>query len=236
MSGTNVVALPNAHAGAAPAATPPAGSPTMYPPWAMNPIYPIPPGPWGGTGAPGCAPGCPPNSLMQCYCDIQNATAFISAIMIDLINNNPAVAQAMIDAIVKSGAALPLIGVTNGSAAQPGQVGEFVEFVQNVSVPSGTTSNQTVTMGVLQPGDWDCWGSAYFPMATTGLNLTQMTTVGFQNGVDAAFFGGTGEVGTVATTTVQGLISVPTLIVMQVTIETTAAGTLSLGYFARRMR
>ena len=55
--------------------------------------------PWGsGTPpwlqqAPGCCPPGGMDALMKCYMDIQAASCFIAQIMIDQINNNPAVKQ-----------------------------------------------------------------------------------------------------------------------------------------------
>ena len=113
---------------------PPSGQVVPFPlPWAT-------PGPGGQLPwlPPGCCPPGGMDALMKCYCDIQAAMAFISKIMIDLINNDPAVAQAMIAAIEKSGSTLPLVGVTNGSDAQPGQVGEWVHLVQTASYGTAT--------------------------------------------------------------------------------------------------
>lgn len=133
--------------------------PTSPPPM----VWPGPPGgnvvpfplPWGQTGC------CPPggmDALMKCYCDIQAATAFICSVMVQCVQNNPAVTQAIITAIENSGSSLPTLGVTNGSDAQPGQVGEFIPFDLAGTYPTGN-STQVLSVGVLPPGDWNLDGA-----------------------------------------------------------------------------
>lgn len=185
------------------------------------------PMPWGGgmpcpPPLPGCCPPGGMDKLMQCYCDIQAAQAFISALMIDAINNNPAVTQAIIAAIEKSGSSLPLIGVTNGAAAQPGQVGEYVQFTSApVSIPTGPNS-QAVTMGILQPGDWDVWiyTEQLADVHDISISINPLP-IGFTDVF--AFAGSAGEIITLTSPTGQALISVPSLVV--VTVTTNQAGT-----------
>ena len=213
MSGSNVV----------PMTTPPPANV----PWQQSAgLWPMP-----STTLPGC---CPPSGLMQSWCDIQNAMAFISAVMIDLINNNPDIAQAMIDAIVKSGAALPLVGVTNGSDAQPGQVGEWVEFaMDNVTYPSGS-SVQTLSMGVLQPGDWNVWYIVYHnanPTNSSAIFLPLPT--GFSGGAPSV----QGRAGTILLSPqARASLTVPTLVPLQLTVDSTGASFCRVVVHARRMR
>lgn len=210
-----------------PTTTPPATPPTVIP-------FPLP---WGQTGC------CPPggmDALMQCYCDIQAATKFITTIMIDAINNNPAVAQAIIAAIEKSGSNLPTLGVTNGAAAQPGQVGEWVRFTQTVAVPA-TVSVQSLNMGILQPGDWDidttAWPTVFLSTCRVQLNPQP---AGFSDNMYANFnASGTGESTTLTTGRTQALISVPSLVVLQLATNefgTGAAGNVTVNVSCRRMR
>ena len=65
---------------------------------------------------------------------------------------------------------LALMGVTDGSDALPGQVGEVISSV--VGLGSGLTSGVSVnvTSIVLTPGDWDITGDVYF----TGSQLTSI--------------------------------------------------------------
>lgn len=203
------------------------GQGTMMP---MTTTTPPPPLPWPYPpgGIPGCAPpGCPPSSLMQCYCDVQNASAFISAIMIDAINNNPAVTQAIIAAIQASGSNIPLIGVTNGTPAQAGQVGEYVQILQAVPYTSAQAQVQSVTMGILQPGDWLAWCSMGTTTLTSGLYMfLNPQPVGF-TGTFANELAGAGMAAATALIgpPCQALVSVPTLVVLQITTNLGGAGT-----------
>lgn len=193
---------------------PPASVPTVWPP--SNPsgtVIPFPL-PWGQTGC------CPPggmDALMKCYCDIQQASAFIGQVMLDQINNNPAIIAAIIAGIEKSGSNLPLVGVTNGSQAQPGQVGEFVLFSQNVNF-TAAAQTQILSMGVLQPGDWDVWQYAYFSQVFTSASMILSPQPA---GFSFDLFANTGSVDptnfeamSLVSTTAQASISVPTLMVI----------------------
>lgn len=218
----------------------PATMNTVWPP--SNPsgtVIPFPL-PWGGTGC------CPPggmDALMKCYCDIQQASAFIGQIMLDQINNNPAIIAAIIAGIEKSGSNLPLVGVTNGSLAQPGQVGEFVLFSQSVTF-TAAVQVQTLTMGVLQPGDWDCWQYAYFNQVFSSASMIlSPVPVGFSfdlfantGSVDPTNF----EAMSLVSTTAQASISVPSLIAIQFVTNALGtgpgAGSASVNFAARRRR
>lgn len=233
--GTNVVTLPTQAAAAAQAAVPaPAPAPA-------SPYWPMP------QVTPGCCPPGGMSSLMQCYCDIQSATAFITAIMIDAINNNPAVIEAIIAGIEKSGSNLPLLGVTNGSYAQPGQVGEFVDFF--AAVPFTTAANQSVTttMGILQPGDWDIWAVAQYSVPVISgeffLAPQGVPPPGFSGSLYSFIFTGTADDNAwtnVVSTVEQANISVPTLIALTLNTNQLGAGgfagTCNTWFKARRRR
>lgn len=201
------------------------------------------PMPWG-SAAPSTLGCCPPgggmDKLLQCYCDIQAATAFITAIMIDAINNNPAVAEAIIAAIQKSGSNLPLIGVTDGSPAQPGQVGEYLEFVQDVPI-LGTAQTQVLSMGVLQPGDWDVWLQAAPAGWTADIQCYfYPTPAGFDN-AGYVILGDNGPVPISASgPAFRALLSVPTLVTVTLTTNNSGPGsgasTCSVTVFCRRRR
>ena len=123
--------------------------------WPMNPIYPPQrPGPM----PPSCFSEL--YALNQCYNDIQMMTQILTKVVCDAATNNTAFAQCLANAIAKVGASTtPITGVTDGSNAQPGIVGEYVQMEQTVTYPATTINLQPVTMGVLQPGDWDCWAA-----------------------------------------------------------------------------
>lgn len=206
-------------------------------------MMPMPQGQMMSSFSAGC---CPPggdmSALLQCYCDVQAATAFISKVVTDLAANDPAFQKALVDGIAASGSNLPLIGVTNGSQAQPGQVGEYVEI--EVSVPyTAATQTQTVTMGILQPGDWDVWQFCSFTTYVTG---AQFNLAPVPAGFSHILFGaseasGSGTVGiVVVSAAAQASISVPTLVVFSLTTNGTsagpAAGTANMFFCARRRR
>ena len=67
---------------------------------------------------------------------------------------------------------LGLIGVTDGSNAATGQVGEFINTGVNSGVPITATVRANVISMVLQPGDWDVQGAISFSLsAGTATNL-----------------------------------------------------------------
>lgn len=212
--------------------SPPPTSPTpmVWPPSTVMPF----PLPWGGTGC------CPPggmDALMKCYCDIQAASAFIGQIMIDQINNNPAVVEAIIAALEKSGSTLPLIGVTDGSNAQPGQVGEFIEFEQATPIIVGSNTFN-LSMGVLPAGDWDAT-AFWSPFATLDsasflLNPTLPSASNFMAGQLTA--GGGIEALTLIGQPARISMSVPTLIVFQLQCNSTTTGNGIFEFSARRAR
>jgi hypothetical protein len=122
---------------------------------------------WGerfGKGG-GRPPAQPPTCfselarLNQCYDDIQQMKIILTKVMTDLIKNDPDITQSILDAIQQSGTSTPILGVTDGSAAQPGQVGELVFYDLSGSwsgaVPNIQASNTMISVGPLPPGDWD---------------------------------------------------------------------------------
>jgi len=81
------------------------------------------------------------------------------------------------------------IGVTNGADATQGQVGEYVLFSQQLSVPAGDAT-QNVNLGSLPAGDWDLLSWGYVAGAVTGLNFFLATAVtGINSSLGAEFYG-----------------------------------------------
>lgn len=210
-------------------------APTVWPP--SNPsgtVVPFPL-PWGQTGC------CPPggmSALMQCYCDLQQASAFIGQVMLDQINNNPAIIQAIIAGIEASGSSLPTLGVTNGSAAQPGQVGEYQRLIVEGSYPTGTNT-QVLNAGVLQPGDWLLMPWCEPAQAVDGMGwVVSPVPAGLSNGL----VGYTAETGSIATQQMvvgqsgQLLSSVPTLLTFNFTTVATGGSTFQFAVECWRMR
>lgn len=59
------------------------------------------------------------------------------------------------------GGYMPLQGVTDGSDAKPGQIGEVISSVVTTGVPLTTNVGATVASISLPPGDWDATGDVY---------------------------------------------------------------------------
>lgn len=229
-TGSNVVPMPHAQA------------PATAPPQMPTPM----PGMWGGGGSlpwgPGCCPPGGMDALLKCYCDVQAATAFICSVMVQCVQTNPAVVQAIIAAIKASGSSLPLTGVTNGSDAQPGQVGEFVTFQLGMPYTGAVGQVISFSMGVLQPGDWDVWYTASATGLTTSIAAEiNPLPVGFVNSLFASLDPGSaaGEASVLVSSTTRALISVPSLVVIQMSLNWVAAttpGTANVYFVARRRR
>ena len=62
----------------------------------------------------------------------------------------------------------PIIGVVDGSDAAPGEVGEFIKGSTTVNYAAGTSTQVTVTILNLPPGDWDVTSSAQFSTLIEG--------------------------------------------------------------------
>ena len=195
------------------------------------------PGPWRPpTGVwPPCPPGPPrppwPPGLEQCWDDVRATKAFFKKIIAELIAEDPSLI----------GLAQPIIGVTDGSDAQPGQVGEFVRMDQSFPFTAAPQS-QVITMGVLSPGDWDV--SAWLSVTTqvTGIQFL-MTPVpaGFSDNLaqvliantDPEYYYPNSHLG-------RALTSIPSLIAFTVGTNSCVtgpdAGTGYMTFAARRRR
>ena len=213
---------------------------------ASNPAQPPMPFPmWGGGGSlpwgPGCCPPGGMDALMKCWCDVQAATAFICSVMVQCVQTNPAVTAAIIAAIEASGSSLPLTGVTNGSDAQPGQVGEWVEYVAEPAYSGAIDQTVVAPMGVLNPGDWDYWFQVS-PSNTTTTVAAYINPLppGFTSGLFATVDAGTGsQATTLVSSTGRALISVPSLVTLQLSMNWVAVsppGTANCVFMARRRR
>lgn len=187
-------------------------------------------------------PGCPPgdlDALMACYNDVNAAMDFLSRLIIDLINNNPAVAQAIIQAIEKSGSALPLLGVTNGTPAVAPQVGQYVQLTGTLDY-TATVTSANLSLGVLPAGDWDGWLWATFTSATQG---AQFSLNPLPPGFAANPVASTNAVIMPATAVlfsmqVGALTSIDSLIVANTSVAATSgqSGTMTVYFAARRRR
>lgn len=187
-------------------------------------------------------PGCPPgdlDALMACYNDVNAAMDFLSRLIIDLLNNNPAVAEAIIQAIEKSGSALPLLGVTNGTPAVAPQVGQYIQFSGTLDYTSSVASAQ-LSLGVLPAGDWDCWLWATFTAAVQGASYSlNPLPAGFAANPAASFIYGTAPANAILSgMTVEALTSGDSLIVADTQAAATSGqtGTMTVNFAARRRR
>lgn len=220
-------------------------------PHATTPTPAQPPMPfpmWGGGGSlpwgPGCCPPGGMDALLKCYCDVQAATAFICSVMVQCVQTNPAVVDAIIAAITASGSNVPLVGVTDGSNAQPGQVGEWVSVeVDNIPVVADAATTTQVNFGVLQPGDWDCY-VGFSDFASSPGNLFGLSpSTGFSNNMRGISLVGAGssQANTIVGFPARGSFSVPTLVNFTVTTNY-PAGPIQPGqsafmiFMARRAR
>ena len=228
-------------------------SSTTTPQQAVQPVQaPTVPASFWSQMQSGCCPPSPPDCfsgmarLMQCYQDVKLAAQFLSKIMTDLMQHDPTVQQAIVDAVQASGSSLPIIGVTNGEPAQPGQVGEYVQ--QQVAMNATGAANQVFNPPgiILQPGDWDMQANLLGDGWPTGARMSiQPVSAGISNDM-FAITGvaptqtGTGEgFLTLTSPRARGLFSVPTLIPFSITYNILGAGTPGDVIFtlsARRMR
>ena len=177
--------------------------------------------------------------LNQCYDDIRMMEQILQKVICDMAANNAEFQQCLVDGITKGGSNVPLIGVTNGSNAQPGQVGEFVPFQQTVNFPTGTNT-QMISMGVLQPGDWDCWAWSQPQTAVIEDASFYLDPVppGFSNALPGAVWGVTAgaAANTLVSATCRASISVPTLLAFGYATVATAAGAAVFQVECRRAR
>lgn len=188
-------------------------------------------------------PGCPPggmDGLIQCYDNLNNASAFIAQLMIDQINNNPAVAEAMTQALVKGGFALPLLGTTNGTPATPPQVGQYVQL--SATLPyTATVTSAFLTLGTLPAGDWNCWLWATFTStAITGAQYSlNPLPAGFAANPFASNYAATWPGNAILfSMVVEALTSADSLIVADTSVAATSgsSGVMTVNFAARRMR
>jgi hypothetical protein len=181
----------------------------------------------------GCRDDCDPcrtpdcDSLVDCW----NQINALKRIIRDIIND--------MGGPVQTG---PIQGVTDGSTAQTGMIGEVVHNTSNGTFGAGQTQN-VVSALVLPPGDWDVQGcctmtadapaitSAQFHLSPVPAGMHSTMTTGMANDSVSTM---TNLQLTSMTTTAS--VSVPTLLVYMLTTATTTDGTWQFQARARRMR
>lgn len=191
------------------------------------------------TPLPGCEPQGGMAGLIQCSENVNAATAFVQAILIDLINNDPTTAEAMIGAINKAGSNVPSNGVTNGMPATSPQVGQYVQFSGTLDYTS-TVASALLSLGVLPAGDWDCWLWATFTAVLQGaaVSLSPLPAGFAANPTMGVIYGATPPNATIFSMQVEALTSGDSLIVANTQAAATsgASGTMTVYFAARRRR
>jgi hypothetical protein len=88
----------------------------------------------------------------------------LTKVITDIFTQNPGI----IPPPPPSAGTGPIIGVSDGSDAAPGEVGEFVKFALAGNY-NAAAQTQQISAGVLQPGDWDIRGTVYFETFIEGV-------------------------------------------------------------------
>lgn len=197
----------------------------------IQPIRPV-------TGVyPPCPPmPCPPpdcfgmSQLERCYDEVKRAQAFLTQMLKDIIACDPSILTG-----------LGIAGVTNGSEAQPGMVGEWIQFAQTVAYPVTANTSQSVSLGALPAGDWDVWAWAEFTSSMTGaLFSLAPQPAGFSGNLPALVETVAGDLAFLLSPVQRALTSVPSLIALTLVTNANgagpAAGNCTLTFSARRMR
>ena len=132
----------------------------------------------------------------------------------------------------------PIIGVVDGSDAKPGEVGEWHLFTQVIAVPV-TYQVTPVGMGVVPPGDWDCSVFAEADVFVSALGFYLGPTAGVSGALSALSTPVGGNLARVNSSIARLLVSVPTLVVLNLESNNLAggsAGNVTATLTARRMR
>lgn len=138
-------------------------------------------------------------------------------------------------------------GVTDGSNAAPGFVGEFLNYSGGVSFNAGSpgnvvTTNATLTTLTVPPGDWNIWAFAEADVYVTTIEIrVSPLPAGMSN--DLLCFNSVEGATTplisagVASPAARGSFTVSTVLTLVVQIQTqSVAGTASVFLHARRVR
>jgi hypothetical protein len=223
--GSNWVCDPDCGNGSAPAPCPPFGPPVFSGPVNQPPWYP------GANGGVSFGAVAPPNPVRgHMWWDGSTFWLFDGAAWVG-VGGSSANAQR---------------GVINGSDAAAGIIGEYLILTGSMPYAANpATTTQTVSAGVLPPGDWDltCTGEYSTEIGVASFHLSPEPT-GFSN----AMWGTIGEYATAPSAgyfvivgqSARASLSVPTLLAFSVTVAQTVAGlpagTATVVVEARRAR
>jgi hypothetical protein len=172
---------------------------TIYPP-CPPPTMPCPPPPCpppaGGYPPPSCDSWV--SAMQTCWNSSEAFEDFITQVITDIFQDNPGI-------IPPATPAGPIVGVTDGSDAAPGEVGEFITMQINGTVASAG-GIQTFPAMTLQPGDWNCQAALdiileppytmqafqqlWFRLALNGIPICVGDMGGVWTGPDQGFVGG----------------------------------------------
>lgn len=205
--------------------------------------WPGPPGPPGSRPPPGAWPPCPPGPgpwprppdffsalywLNAAYDDVTATKAFLRKLIADMFADDPTMIPGM-----------GVAGVTDGSAAQPGQVGEFVVLAQTLTALAAQNQQpQTHVLGTLPPGDWNVWATF---VSSALVNQVNYWLNPAPAGLNPAFLQGVFETAGltivyVPTNQTQLTSAQPSLIAFSVMTNVPADTPYTLYFMARRMR
>lgn len=176
------------------------------------------------------------HKLRQCNKDIMVLRKLIEEIVNDILGNQPA----------PGGVTGPIIGVTDGSDAAPGEVGEFLTFSATGNYQAGAISDVILPVGIIPPGDWSLSAQCQFNTFVGVVWFTvEPTPPGTSAGLAAAMSaiteGGAEELVLLNTMSARGSYSVPTLMAFHINVNQTMlaglpAGQVTLTLNARRVR
>ena len=130
-------------------------------------------------------------------------------------------------------------GVTNGSDAPAGQVGEYIKLTATGSIPntSGTWQLVNVNPGSLQAGDWDVTATLNVNQFVLGASM-QLSPVppGFTTGMNGLLTSAAGLEGWVVAMPARAILAGPASLPFALTFDSNAAGSFELIVQARRAR
>lgn len=186
---------------------------------------------------------CPPQPCPtppSCFSQVAQANAcwdqsqalynLVSKVVMDIFQTNPGI----IPPPPPSQGSGPLLGVTDGSSAAPGIIGEFIEGSGTFAYPgSPNITSGSISTLVAQPGDWDFWAYATFgpgPIGGAEFYL-QPSPPGMSNDLlgQAYTTGATGVYEAIIGPYARGSFTVPTLLAFFVNINNSLASSLTAG-------
>jgi hypothetical protein len=156
--------------------------------------------------------------------------------------------QQFLQCMLSQAGPIPMQGVTDGSDAKAGYIGEYLIFNGSMAFAANpAVTQQVLSVGVIPPGDWNLTSfmTANVAVGNAGFNLSPQPP-GLSNIMHGAIW-----FGAVATQTAQDIafngqnarasVTVPTLLPFMVTVgqntdAALTAGTATLTVEARRMR